>query len=66
MTHAGHTHSCKAQPGHEIARPGRRVLRNMEKVTRKKCKFKAPARPAKLNPGQAFARERYWPVMILK
>ena len=49
----------KTKPGHQIARPGRRVLRNMEKGTRKKCKFNAPAWPAKFNPGQAFVRERY-------
>jgi len=45
----------KGQPGQEIARPGRRVLRNMEQVTRKMCKFKAPAWPAKLNPAQGAA-----------
>jgi hypothetical protein len=55
----------KGQPGYQIARPGRRVLRNMEKGTRKKCKFNAPAWPAKLNPGQAFALERYGAILKL-
>jgi hypothetical protein len=50
---------CKGQPGPQIVRPVRRLLRNMEQVTRKYCKCNAPAWPAKLNPGQAFARGRY-------
>ncbi len=48
----------KGQPGDQLSVQAGRVLRNMEKGTRKMCKFNAPAWPAKLNPGQAFVRER--------
>jgi hypothetical protein len=54
-THKTH----KGQPGNQLSVQAGRLLRNIEKGIRKKCKFKAPAWPAKLNPGQAFVRERY-------
>jgi hypothetical protein len=48
----------KGQPGDQLSVQAGRLLRIMEKGTRKNCTFKAPAWPAKINPGQAFVHGR--------